>query len=416
MLNLKLRIYWDLNSNSKIKVQSDEQYVQKFREIFTEAVNCRLRSAYPIGFELSGGLDSSSVVCTASDIINNNDLDLDINTFSYVFDDFPDVDERYYINKVLNSSEINHYFVYGDNISPLEKINEILEEQEQPFYTPNMSIIWKLRKRMDEKNICILLSGDGGDELVSQGASYLNELAVDIHWKKLFKEIYQMSKNRNTSLYKNFLIYFIFPLVPERIKKLVTFKRKKDIFTEDGTIILNKEFIDSLGGKEYLKNLKWQSYENVDTKKLNYLAIISNQYVLEMNDKLAAPFNIEPRYPYFDKRLIEFCYALPNEMKFKYGWNRFIQRMAMDKILPSEIQWRTEKTNFNPVYERNLLLEKEQLESIIFHDKYLEKFLDMDKIKEIYENYSNGIDIKNDKFSIWLYILLYLWFKKNKLI
>ena len=76
-----------------------------------------------------------------------------------------------------------------------------------------------------------------------------------------------------------------------------------------------------------------------------------------MNDKLASNFSIEPRYPYFDKRFIEFCYAIPNEIKFKYGWNRFIQRAAMNKILPSEIQWRIQKTNFNPIYERNLLLE-----------------------------------------------------------
>ena len=40
----------------------------------------------------------------------------------------------------------------------------------------------------------------------------------------------------------------------------------------------------------------------------------------------------------------------------------------------------------------------------------------MKKIKEIYENYINGIDIKNDKFAIWLYILLYRWFEKNKLL
>ncbi len=46
-------------------MDSDEEYIKAFREIFTEAVNCRLRSAFPIGFELSGGLDSSSVVCMA---------------------------------------------------------------------------------------------------------------------------------------------------------------------------------------------------------------------------------------------------------------------------------------------------------------------------------------------------------------
>ena len=247
-------------------MDSDEQYIQKFNEIFTEAVNCRLRSIHPIGFELSGGFDSSSVVCTANKIINNNNLNLDINTFSYVFDDFPDVDERYYINKVLDSSEMNHNFVYGDHVSPLEKIDIILEQQEQPFYTPNISIILNLRQKMNEKNIRILLSGDGGDELVSQSTTYLNELAVDLHWKKLFTEIYEMSNHRNTNFYKNFLIYFIFPLIPKKIKKLATFNKKNDMFTKDGTAILNQKFMDKLGGKKYLNDLTGTSMKMLTQK------------------------------------------------------------------------------------------------------------------------------------------------------
>ena len=135
-----------------------------------------------------------------------------------------------------------------------------------------------------------------------------------------------------------------------------------------------------------------------------------------MNDKLSSSFSIEQRYPYYDKRLIEFCFALPNEMKFKFGWNRFIQRVAMNNILPFEIQWRSQKTNFNPIYERNLLLEKDYLEKILFDDKTIEGYLDLDKIREIYKNYINGLDVTNDKFALWLTVLLFIWLQKSKLL
>lgn len=413
----KIENYWELDPESQILMDSDEEYALKFREIFTEAVQCRLRSAYPIGFELSGGLDSSSVVCMAREIIEKKKLKLNLSTFSYVFDDFPEVDERYYINKVLDSFGINHHFIYGDNISTLKNMDTILWQQEQPFYTPNMSIIWNLRRKMNEKNIRVLLSGDGGDELVSQSTGYLNELAVTMHWKKLFTEIYEMSKHRNINLYKLFFIHFIFPLIPEQFKKIITYKRKKDMFTKDGTFILNQEFINRLGGEKYLKDLKWQSFDVANsTKKRNYLTLTSDQYVLDMNDKLSSSVSIEHRYPYYDKRLIEFCFALPNEMKFKFGWNRFIQRVAMNNILPFEIQWRSQKTNFNPIYERNLLLEKNYLEKILFDDKTLERYLDLDKIREIYKNYINGLDVTNDKFAVWLALLLFIWLQKSKLL
>ncbi len=66
------RKYWEIDPKSKIIMNSEEEYIKSFLEIFIEAIKCRLRSAFPIGFELSGGLDSSSVVCMAKKILNEN--------------------------------------------------------------------------------------------------------------------------------------------------------------------------------------------------------------------------------------------------------------------------------------------------------------------------------------------------------
>ena len=60
---LTLRKYWSLDPEREIHLKSDAEYAEAFREIFEDAVKCRLRSAYPVGTELSGGLDSSSVTC-----------------------------------------------------------------------------------------------------------------------------------------------------------------------------------------------------------------------------------------------------------------------------------------------------------------------------------------------------------------
>ncbi len=70
-------------------------------------------------------------------------------------------------------------------------------------------------------------------------------------------------------------------------------------------------------------------------------------------DNIFAKHNIEPRYPFLDKRLIEFCYSLPTDMKVKFGWSRYILRIAMDGILPQEIQWRPFKAEANNIYQNN---------------------------------------------------------------
>ena len=81
-----LKTYWELNPNSEIIMDSEEDYVEAFLEIFVEAVRCRLRSSVPIGFELSGGLDSSSIVCTVKEILFEEQKMDAIKTFSNVYE------------------------------------------------------------------------------------------------------------------------------------------------------------------------------------------------------------------------------------------------------------------------------------------------------------------------------------------
>lgn len=67
-------------------------------------------------------------------------------------------------------------------------------------------------------------------------------------------------------------------------------------------------------------------------------------FILEVADKAAADYSIEVRYPFFDKRLVEFCLALPSDQKFSQGWIRIIHRRALDSIMPREIAWRFGKS------------------------------------------------------------------------
>jgi asparagine synthase (glutamine-hydrolysing) len=78
------------------------------------------------------------------------------------------------------------------------------------------------------------------------------------------------------------------------------------------------------------------------------------QLTLEMADKTAAAYRVEPRYPFFDRRLIEFCLAVPEEEKLAGGWPRLVFRRAMEGILPAEVQWRSDKGNLSPNFHRAL--------------------------------------------------------------
>jgi len=401
----KVNEFWKLDPESEIVMDSNEEYIQAFKKIFTESIRCRLRSVFPIGFELSGGLDSSSIVCTSRLLYNKYSPSKSINTFSFIFDDFANCDERYYINKVVEEDGFNPHYVNADKINPLGEIETIMRNQDQPFFSPNIAIIWNLYKEMQNNKIRINISGLDGDSVISYGQNYLKELAITLKWNKLIKEIRTFSKNQNLSSFDVFNEKVVFKLIPHHIKKILA-TNKSD------ARILNKNFSNKINAGECLDNLKLIPRNQANTpKKYHYYILnpFTHKEGLEMGDRLNAEFSMEPRYPFYDKRLVEFCYAIPTEMKFKDGWGRYIQRKAMDNILPPEIQWRLKKTDFRPVFEKNLLsFGRTYLDKMVYGRGILEDYVDLDELEEIYHNYKLG-SIGSDLIVLWLVTTLYFW-------
>ncbi len=133
-------------------------------------------------------------------------------------------------------------------------------------------------------------------------------------------------------------------------------------------------------------------------------------FVLEVADRAAAAFLIKPHYPFFDKRLIEFCLALPAEQKIHHGWTRMIMRRAMEGILPKEIQWRKGKSNLGPNFNRGLLwFEKKRLDNVIFNDtRVISKYVNKAALQNAYNRYASGKG-DEDAMTVWKTVTLALW-------
>jgi len=406
--------YWNINPSSEIILESEEEYAEKFRKLFEKAVKCRLRSVYPLGFELSGGMDSSSVVCMAKRILNSelNSSSTKIKTFSFIFDEFKQSDERYYIKKIVKANDIDSIYLKADNISPLSDLNTIFYYQEQPVSSPHIAITWNLYKKIKSNNIRVILCGEGGDSIVSHGDGYFSDLLVNFQFKKLFQETSFLSQLTNKSMIGILISNAVYPNIPSYIKKWKSSDRLNSLS------LLHSDFSKKIDAEKDLK-LYWKSIKQANSaKKKHFYSVSHNRAIINallLRDKRAAAFNVEDRYPFLDKRLVEFCYAIPTEMKFKFGWSRYILRIAMTGILPIENQWRVSKANLNPVYKKNLLMfEKKILEQMIFHDKaVIDQYVDIDVLREIYEKYIDGTGDSEHLYAIWLVLQLYLWLKRN---
>ncbi|WP_321422025.1 asparagine synthase (glutamine-hydrolyzing) [uncultured Methanobacterium sp.] len=418
---ISINKYWELDSSLKIRMDSEKDYSNAFRKIFREAVKCRLRTCFPLGFELSGGLDSSSIVCMARDLVDKEDFLFDhLNTFSLIYDGFKEADERYYIQKIVEKGKIKSHYIFSENIDPLDKMENILYYQEQPFFTPFMSTFWESYKRMKNNNIRILLVGTGGDEVLLINNRYLFELAISLKIKTLFKELKCLKKLTNINIF-NLLIQNVFiPLIPLKIKNLHNFFKNRSNFNP--MTILNQDFVNKLGGYDYFNDIfnernfflkkgtsKEYNYQNIDSLTYDKYTTIKN--------KGTSQFYIEPRYPFFDKRLIEFCYGLPNDMKTNKGWNKYILRLSMENILPFEVQHRLDKGATDQVFYKNFIsYQKNLIETIIYKEpELISSYVNINILKQIYEDYKSGI-ANHNLIYVWFVLLLFLWFKKIKFI
>lgn len=425
-----VRKYWALDSTKEIRFASDAEYVEAFRELFTEAVRCRTRSAYPIGATVSGGLDSSSIACLARNLTAGDGSRGPVHTFSLVFPGLPDedkkkIDERSEIQAVLNTGGFQPHMIEADRLSPMGQIERMHFHMDAANCAPNLYLHWAMYGAAQASGVRVFLDGFDGDSTVSHGFERLADLAKTLRWSTLRSEVDMLSRNHLKGIRSRRIIreYCIRPLTP-RWAFLVwhlLHGRKREVLSQN--IVIGKELKERTGIVERAARMLRDDYAWSPTKGAREFHRQSIDqalyaYTLDIADKATAAFSVEARYPFFDKRLIEFCLALPAEQKLAQGWNRWILRRAMEGILPREIQYRPKKGDLSPNFHRRLLdFERPRLEEVALGDESsIKPFVDADALKSLYRVYEKSY-VRSQGESIQLFgtVNLALWLRATGL-
>jgi asparagine synthase (glutamine-hydrolysing) len=414
-----VRPYWTLDPTREVRFSSDEEYTEAFRELFTEAVRCRLRGAFPVGAELSGGLDSSAIVGVARKLLGNYS-NTQLQTFSAVFEDISECDESQFIDAVLAEGGVEAHKVRGDRLSPLADLERVLWHEDEAFFSAGLYLGWAWRSTAHRHGVRILLSGEGGDSVVSHGIAYLTELVRKGRWRAFAVETAKLSRLRLYSPWGYVLNHGLKPLAPQPLRlgwRMLRGHNRLRWWTAN--TIINPEFArrTSLLERRQVLGQKWS--EPVRSLREDHWRDLTSgiyPFSLEVADKVSAAFSIETRYPFWDRRLVEFCLALPPEQKLRGGWTRLIMRQALVGIYPEEIRWRTDKADNWPNSIRNLLmLEREVLDEIILKNpQVIEEYIDVASLRETYHRFvSKGIP--SDAFAVWRAVTLALWLRQTGL-
>lgn len=337
--------YCVITDVEQLRLKSNEEYDEAFREVFQSAVTARLRTHRQVGAQLSGGLDSGSVVSfAAKDLLKLNKR---LHTYSYVPPrDFVDwtpksrmADERSYIQSTVQyvGNIKDHYLDFKEK-SPLTEIDNLLETLEMPYkFFENSAWHAGICEKASEQGVGVLLCGDMGNFTISwgQAVEYYAALLKKLNWICLFRELNQYSQNKGI---KKSLIFPViaktaFPFLNRfsRSKKPVQYPFLVNPALAKRTDVFNKL-------KEHGVRLKNDKRTVFELRKILLRDVFYYNHNGASAAKLSLRYSLWRRDPTNDERLVRFCLSVPEDQFVQNGLDRSLIRRATQNCLPDKVR------------------------------------------------------------------------------
>lgn len=329
---VKGRRFWGLDPNAEIRLPNDRAYEEMFRELFTEAVACRLRADGPVVAELSGGLDSSSIVCMGHRLVEAGGVDAaSLEMVSHVSDRCRSSDERKFIAYVEEHVGKRSSYLRQEDHPYLSPMPDNAHVSTINPYLTNCGYQIALKELLERHGARVLLSGIGGDELlhsVNDPAPELSDLLVRVRLLKLVGRVRVWAKLLREPYGRLLWHKAVLPALPLRLR--ASFKPEHRVYVPAW---LNPDFVSRTGfrernvGTKDVFGFRYPTGRDQSTGFLSVVNRISTGYYGEIAEH-------DVSYPFLHRPLVEFLCAIPFEQLLRPGESRSLMRRALFGILP----------------------------------------------------------------------------------
>jgi asparagine synthase (glutamine-hydrolysing) len=387
--------------NERLKFKKDEDYVEAFQDVFKSAVESKLRTFRNVGSQLSGGLDSGSVVSYAAKTLKRQNKIL--HTYSFIpASDFIDwtpnhmqADERPYISSTVEFvGNIQDHYLNFDGRNPYIEIDKLIDIFEMPYkYYGNSYWITGIFEESHRQNIGVLLSGARGNTTISWGPAldYYAQLLKKLKVFKLLHEVEMYSKHTGITS-KRFLYSKIIK------KAFPIFNRTNNIPNLQSSMI-NYEFAKSFGVFEKLKRFEIDPNNSsglsiFDFRKLHFEQDFRWNMTGTSTAKLSLRYGVWNRDPTNDSRVINFCLSLPQNQYVLDGLDRALIRRATIGFLPDKVRLNQKVRGIQSADWVHRMLPSwnhfiQELEHLV-RDDMIARYLNIDHIKTALSNIKEG--------------------------
>jgi asparagine synthase (glutamine-hydrolysing) len=385
--------FWRLDPAREIRYSTDEQYEEHARAALRESIHCRLRSDLPVFAELSGGLDSSAIVCLADQLIRRGEVQTQrLETVSHVFDECPTSDERRYIQLVESQTQVRGNYIRDEDFRLLAPLPE-----EVTIVTPNPVVLSfgfhdGVRRAMDQAGARVLLSGLGGDQMF--GGVYgaypkVADLLRAGRFIALDRSLRSWSKARKRSYLNLLWKDAIVRQFPRRLQTMASGRAAQLPPWYNRQFSSRMKLQERMHASDRLRSFPTHSSRDQARGFISTVKSISSCWRTEQ-------FGIDVTYPFAHRPLVEFLQALPLDQFMRPGENRVVMRRMLAGILPDEIAQRRTKGNPREAIFRAVAREAGRLRVVFENSRlcargYIEKeplFAALDRARHGYETHS----------------------------
>ncbi|MEH2561405.1 asparagine synthase (glutamine-hydrolyzing) [Bradyrhizobium sp. AZCC 2289] len=334
--------WYDL-ATKRCEVPADfDQAAAEFRRLFLDAVRLRMRADVPLGSCLSGGLDSSSIVCSVRAKLQAIGATQPQKTFSSC-SEFPNVDEREFIAEVTRNNNIDETHIFPTGEELFARLDELVWMQDEPFASSSVFAQWCLFRAVREHGVVVALDGQGADEQLAGYHGFLGaRLAGLARNGRIGDFLGEFGAVRRLHGYgpMKFAEYLIANLMPSSIRSLGALR---------GITQMRRDWINvgALGAEDrdpfVTLGARALSVRDLSLAQMNGSNL---QMLLHWEDRNSMAHSIEARVPFLDYRLVEYVLSLPDVFKLNDGITKRVLRRGMQGMVPAKILARTDKKGF----------------------------------------------------------------------
>lgn len=363
--------------------------VQHYRELFLDSLKLQLRSDVEVAASLSGGMDSSAIVCSAIGLV-----DYRLQTFSTYYEDDPALDERPWIKKIALSTGVRSHYIAPQASDAIAWWDHATYLNDLPLASGFVSQ-FALMKSTHEHGVRVLLSGQGSDE-ISGGYRhatyrYYADQLRSLKLGRFAKEIPAFwDRNILKSMGKLGKIGLSTMLGESRLYDLEFRAYRFEPFSPD--FIQQAKAQCDQGMLSKIQDIPGSRLSNF---LYNMMRNTSIQTLLHFEDRMSMGNSVEGRVPFLDHRLVDLVFSLPSEYKIQPPYRKVIHRKAMQPFVPESIAKRKDKGIFSsPFYSRWMRGElKHFFEDIIYSPELRRRGIwNTKKIHNKWQGYLAGRD------------------------